>query len=59
MRVFTKEEMGELQKDSVYRLIMNIPAPDMSVLRKDAEAFGRWIAREHKKERENLDRASI
>ena len=59
MRVFTKDEMDELQKDPTYRLIMNRLAPDMSVLRKDAEAFGRWIAREHKKERENLARASI
>ena len=59
MRVFTKEEMDTLQKNPAYRLIMNRPAPDMSVLRKDAEAFGRWIAREHKKERENLAMAYI
>ena len=59
MRVFTKEEMDTLQKNPAYRLIMNRPAPDMSELRKEAETFARWIAREHKKERENLARASV
>lgn len=59
MRVFTKEEMDTLQKNHAYRLIMNRPAPDMSELRKEAETFARWIAREHKKERENLARASV
>ena len=51
--------MDTLQNNPAYRLIMNRPAPDMSELRKEAETFARWIAREHKKERENLARASV
>ncbi len=51
MRVFTKEQYEELQNNKIYRMIMDAPPPDLSFLYREAEAFARWIAREHKKER--------
>ena len=58
MRVFTQEQMNEIQNNQAYRLIMNSP-PDMSNLRREAATFARWIAREHRKEREILAKASV
>lgn len=54
MRVLTKELLAEMEKDEVYHIIMNTPPPDLAVARKDAEIFARWIAREHRKERDRL-----
>lgn len=59
MRVFTEEQMNELQNNPTYRLIMNTPPPDMSNLRREAATFARWIAHEHRKEREILAKASV
>jgi hypothetical protein len=59
MRVFTQEQMNEIQNNPAYRLIMNTPPPDMSSLRREAATFARWIAREHRKEREILAKASV
>ena len=59
MRIITPEYEALLRKNRVYQLIMNTPPPDLSHLRREAEAFARWIAREHKKERELLAKASV
>jgi hypothetical protein len=35
---------------------MDAPPPDLSFLYREAEAFARWIAREHKKERATMQK---
>lgn len=59
MRVLTKELLTEMEKDEVYHIIMNTPPPDLAIARKDAEIFARWIAREHRKERDRLRRQAV
>ncbi len=59
MRVFTVEQIDELSKNKVYRTILDAPPPDFTALRKEADVFARWIAREHRKERESLRRARV
>ena len=54
MRIITQELRETLDKNKTYRLIVNTPPPDFSALRKEADEFARWIAREHKKERASL-----
>lgn len=56
MRVFTKEQYEELQSNMIYRKIMDAPPPDLTFLYKEAEAFARWIAQEHRKERAELQK---
>lgn len=57
MRVITPKLREVLNRNKAYRLIVNTPPPDFSALRKEADDFARWIAREHKKERALLARA--
>ncbi len=57
MRYMTKEQLQELERNKVYQMIMNTPPPDHTALRRDAEIFARWIAREHKKERARLQQS--
>jgi len=59
MRVFTKELLDAIEKDEVYRVIMNTPPPDLTLARKDAKIFARWIAQEHRKERDILKRQAV
>ena len=59
MRFFTKELVDEMEKDKVYRIIMNTPPPDLTLARKDAEIFARWIAQGHHKERARLKREAL
>lgn len=59
MRVITQELRDALSKNKTYKLIVNTPPPDFSALRKEADEFARWIAREHKKERATLVRAGV
>ena len=59
MRVLTKEQYDEIRNSKVYRMIMNEPPPDHTVLNRDAEAFAKWIARIHKKERDCSPRGGI
>ncbi len=57
MRYMTKKQLLELARNKDYQMIMNAPPPDHTALRRDAEAFARWIEREHKKERASLQQA--
>ena len=59
MRIITQELREALNKNKAYRLIVNTPPPDFSALRKEADDFARWIAREHKKERASLARDRV
>ena len=59
MRFFTKELLDEMKKDKVYRIIMDTPPPDLTLARKDAKIFARWIAQEHHKERDRLKREAL
>ena len=59
MRVLTKEQYDEIRSSKVYRMIMNAPPPDHTVLNRDAESFAKWIARIHKKEREEMNSLSM
>ncbi len=59
MRFFTKELLDEMEKDKVYRVIMDTPPPDLTLARKDAKIFARWIAQEHHKERNRLKRETL
>ena len=54
MRIITQNLREMLNKSKTYKLIANTPPPDFSALRKEADEFARWIAREHKKERASL-----
>lgn len=51
MRAITFEQMNAIQRSETYRLIIDRPKPDHSLLRKEAERFAKWIARQHDKER--------
>lgn len=51
MRALTFEQMHIIQQSETYRLIVDRPKPDHSLLRKEAERFAKWIARQHDKER--------
>lgn len=51
MRAITFEQMNEIQQSETYRLVVDRPKPDHSLLRKEAERFAKWIARQHDKER--------
>ncbi len=57
MRYMTKKQLQELARNKDYQMIMNAPPPDRTALRRDAEAFARWIAHEHKKERTRLQQS--
>ena len=57
VRVISKKLREALNRNKVYNLIVNTPPPDFTELRKEADEFARWIAREHKKERASLARA--
>ena len=57
MRIITPEFRAALNRSKAYRIIINTPPPDFSALRKEADEFARWIALEHKRERESLTRA--
>ena len=59
MRVFSKELLAEMENDKVYHIIMNTPPPDLALARKDAKIFARWIAQEHRKERDLLKRQAV
>ena len=59
MRVLTKEQYDEIRSSKVYRMIMNEPPPDHTVLNRDAEAFAKWIARIHKIERKGASTLSV
>lgn len=59
MRIITPECEAAMRENRVFQLLMNTPPPDLSHLRREAEVFARWIAREHKKERELLAKASV
>ena len=59
MRIITQELREALNKNKAYRLIVNTPPPDFSALRKEADDFARWIAREHKRERASLARVGV
>ena len=59
MRIITQDLRKMLDKSETYRLIVNTPPPDFSALRKEADEFARWIAREHKKERASLARVNV
>ena len=54
MRAITFEQMNEIQQSETYRLIVDRPKPDHSLLRKEAERFAKWIARQHDKERASV-----
>ena len=51
MRAITFEQMNDIQRSETYRLIVDRPKPDHTLLRKEAERFAKWIARQHDKER--------
>ena len=57
MRIITPEFREALNRSKAYRIMINTHPPDFSALRKEADEFARWIALEHKKERESLARA--
>ena len=59
MRFFTKELLDEMKKDKVYRIIMDTPPPDLTLARRNAKIFARWIAQEHHKERDRLKREAL
>lgn len=59
MRVFSKELLAEMENDKVYHIIMNTPPPDLTLARKDARIFARWIAQEHRKERALLKQQAV
>ncbi len=54
MRILTPEYISTLQSNKDYIRLINTPPPDLSSVRKEAEVFSRWIAREHKRERANM-----
>ena len=56
MRIITKEMQEAIDKNEAYRVIMNTPPPDFTALQREADAFARWIAREHSKERAQMDK---
>ena len=51
MRTISLEQLEEFKKHPAYRVIADARRPDHTALRRDAEQFARWIARQHKKER--------
>ena len=51
MRTISLEQLEEFKKHPAYRVISDARRPDHTALRRDAEQFARWIARQHKKER--------
>lgn len=55
MRIITKEMQEAINKNEAYRFIMATPPPDFTVLQREADSFARWIAREHSKERSQMD----
>ena len=58
MRTITTELLRKLENNEFYRFIVDMPQPDRSKLEREALAFGKWIAREHEKERVILRRLS-
>lgn len=59
MRVSAKEQYDEIRRSTVYQTIMNEPMPDHAESNGNAEAFAKWIARMHKKERDCSPRGGI
>ena len=59
MRIITQDLREAMSKNKTYKLIVNTPPPDFSALRKEADEFARWIAREHKQVRALLSRVGI
>ena len=57
MRVISKEYQAILDKSSAWNYIQNTPKPDFSELDKEVAKFERWIAKEHKKDRQLLREA--
>ena len=54
MRTITPEYLEALNKNEVYKYIVNSPRPDHSKLEKESIQFARWLVREHMKERRML-----
>ena len=58
MRTITPEYLDALNKNEVYRYIVNAPKPDRSKLEEESHAFAQWLLLEHKKERRMLKEMS-
>ena len=52
MRIMTSEQLSEIRNSPVFRSLAAKGRPDFSALKKEADSFAKWIARQHKKERE-------
>ena len=51
MRTMTSERMREIRDNPIFRRIAELGHPDHTALKREAEIFARWIARQHRKER--------
>jgi hypothetical protein len=51
LRTMTSERMCEIRDNPIFRRIAELGRPDHTALKREAESFARWIARQHRKER--------